>query len=748
MDSKNIDKPIESDEEDLFGFKKVAELLAQSIAEPPNNFSITLGLEGQWGSGKSSILKLLDNALSARELKNEENQIGIVKVSFSPWLITNRPALISSFFAQLNEALELAIQRVPQQCWSQERQVLKILKSAKKKINQFSKVAATAATVVAAFDPTFLAAGTAAAGKAAEKYTAHNESSIEKLKSELTELLSKIAEIDQSFRVLVIIDDLDRLEPDETLEVVRLVKAVADFPATFYLLSYDRNVVASAIQQSLKINDGASYLEKIIQFSIKVPPLEPFVLRKWLQRELAKAYKNQIDFTSHRSKIVFDKWGGRLLKTPRDVRRLLLAIQLTWPILKDKVDLLDFVWLQMIKEKASSKDKDLYSWVCDYLQSLDAVAIGGRVNGKKESQEELEKILQAMGWLVYKHTEETAFDIDRHHLDQILLGVSHSYLGKRNETERLWIHSYTDDAINKAREDQRLSSPWHWRIYFAMELPMHALSDVEWQALIEASKESNVKLRDLIQALFENAKGTRPDIGDQLVERAVYGIRSSIIPNPSFWLMAIAELSETFEKFSRPDSIFGFRPIYEFNSGILAKEVILQAEGEEREKLLKFIFENFGTSCFISRVIRDQMHYENENEYERKKNLYLTTLEIKEIQKSLAKQYSGLTTSKLLELHNPWSVLYAWRAITGGFEAPKTLIQKSLSTNKGLVETLQALREVSSSTHGNIPHLRIDQLKDFTKPEALKIRLEKIAVSAGEFSEQATEILGVWDDRQ
>lgn len=746
MNSKNIDKPIESVDEDLFGFKKVAELLAQSIAEPPNISSISLGLEGQWGSGKSSILKLLENELSASEQARKPEEIGIVNVSFSPWLITNRSALIITFFAQLNEALDIASKRIPKKGYFKRSAISKALNSAKSKANQFSGLVSSAAAVASAFDPSIFAAGAAASAKAIEKYTTNHEASIEKLKSELTELLLEIAKIDPTFRVLVTIDDLDRLEPEETLEVIRLVKAVADFPATFYLLSYDRNVVAEAIQQSVKIDNGESYLEKIIQFAFKVPPLEPFVLRKWLQRELAKDYKNEIDFSALRSHVVFDNWCGRLLKTPRDIRRLLLSIQLIWPKLKGKIDLLDLIWLQMIKEKASSKDKDLYSWVCNYLQSLDAVAIGGNVNGKKESQEELEKILITMGWRVYEHDEENAYDFDMHNLDQILVGITHSYLGERNQNNQLWIYKYNDDAINKARENKRLSSPWHWRIYLALELPSHALSDTEWNALIEASKDSAAKLKNLIQVLLEDSVGNRTDIGDQIVERTVYGIRSKAIPQPTHWLLAIAELSENFEKLSKSDGLFGFSSHYEYSSRNLAQEVISQTKGAERKALLKAIFVDFGATCFVSRVIRNQISYEKKEGYEREEYLYLTPAEIKRIKKSLAKTYSNLSDEEFLKLYDPWDILYTWRAISGSYEPPQSFFKNIIKTDKSLVATLEALRKISSSTHGNKPHLRTDTLKNFVAPEEIKKRLEKISASDAELAEHACEILGVWDD--
>lgn len=613
-------------------------------------------------------------------------------------------------------------------------------------MNQFSAVAATAAAVVSAVDPTALALGTVASAKAMQKFSTEKEFSIENLKSNLTKLLGEIAKIDPTFRVLVTIDDLDRLEPNEILEVIRLVKAVADFPATFYLLAYDRNIVADAVQNSVKIKDGYSYLEKIIQFSFKVPPLEPFKLRSWLRSELAIQFPEEIHFGSHRAQIIIDRWGGRLLRTPRDVRRLLLSIQLIWPHIKGEVDFLDLIWLQLIKEKASSKNADLYSWVCSYLQSLDAVAIGGSVTGKIDNQTELETILSDIGWKNFELENKNSFDFDMHNLDQILVGITHSYLGEPKQNNELWTYKFNDKDINKAIEDKRLSSPRHWRNYFALELPSHAMTDEEWFSLVEASKKSIPELTKRIKSLLERSKSLRIDIGDQIVERLLYGIRSSALPNPNYWLLAIAKLSEDFEKRSKSDGMFGFGMQYEYSSNELVREIVSACKGLKRQKLLKSLFVEFGSTCLVSRVIRDQIYWKNETGHNVDKNLYLTAAEIKKCSKTLSGKYSKITPKELLGLHNPWDLLYAWKVISGNFKAPKELIKNCVSTDEGLISTLKSLRKVSSTTHNGIPHLRVNELKNFIAPKTVKNRLEKIAGSNSILSTQAANLLNVWDD--
>lgn len=459
-----LDRPISSKDADALGFSEVSLSLIEAIRAQPNGSSLTLRLDGAWGSGKSSILEMMRDVLMEQR---ESEGIGLVVVPFSPWLVTNRTALVASFFAQIGVAIEDAEKRLPKDFRLIKKGAARTLSKAKKQLNRFSRVASIASTATSAFDPTMASAVAAGGTKAIEKLTSNSGKpgkTLEVLKAELTGALGELAKSDPTFRILILIDDLDRLDPSDALEVLRLVKAVGDFPATTYHLAYDRSAIASAIEHCAKIEDGDAYLEKIIQFSFKVPPLEPFQLRNWLRGELEKLFPGEIDFASSRSGVVLDRWAGRLLVTPRDVKRLLFALRATWPKLRGKADLLDLIWLQMITQKASEKQRDLYSWIVGYLQSLEALAIGGRISGEKESREELTKILSELGWRTYKTgSEKMSFDF--HGLDEMLAGVSKSYL---STDDNEWTHGVNEDDFQNFRTAKRLSSPWHWRMYFRL----------------------------------------------------------------------------------------------------------------------------------------------------------------------------------------------------------------------------------------------------------------------------------------
>lgn len=76
------------------------------------------------------------------------------------------------------------------------------------------------------------------------------------------EIEEKMASLNLSF--IVVLDDLDRLEPTQAVEVLRLIRSVADFSGFHYVLCYDPDVLGHAVEQGLHVGDGRHYLQKII----------------------------------------------------------------------------------------------------------------------------------------------------------------------------------------------------------------------------------------------------------------------------------------------------------------------------------------------------------------------------------------------------------------------------------------------------------------------------------------------------
>ena len=99
------------------------------------------------------------------------------------------------------------------------------------------------------------------------------EENIQSIKDKINKSIAN-----QDTRFLIVIDDIDRLTNEEIRQLFRVVKAIANFPKTIYLLSYDEEVVIKALED-VQNCDGKKYLEKVVQTSIDVPLINKSKLR-------------------------------------------------------------------------------------------------------------------------------------------------------------------------------------------------------------------------------------------------------------------------------------------------------------------------------------------------------------------------------------------------------------------------------------------------------------------------------------
>ena len=383
----DADRPIATRAHDRLGFAPVAEQLARTIGDQSAADGLVFGIEGKWGSGKSTLINLTIEAL--HRLPNPPETI-----AFSPWLVGDRDTLLQNLFNELAaaaaniEPTDRAIDETPGSLsrWQKVKKYvsrdahwrLRQKELLKKRLGAQLNAFGTMAGAVGKFAKAAGALGipgadvlgrTLESGSDAAKF---GSASVAKTKSQLVGALRFL-----SRRIVVFVDDLDRLEPREASEVLRLIRAVADFPNVIYVLSYDPDVVASVLQKAVQVDDGAAFLEKIVQINFRVPRPEAFDLRAWFRTEVTALFANNLDLPARNRLIqVIDIHGGRYLQTPRDVVRAINALRLHGIPVRDHIDIPDMVWLQLVR----IGKPDLYSWVEEYLTELAAVANGAIVS--------------------------------------------------------------------------------------------------------------------------------------------------------------------------------------------------------------------------------------------------------------------------------------------------------------------------------------------------------------------------------
>lgn len=229
------------------------------------------------------------------EALNKGRRSKLSVLQFSPWEISGHASIAEVFFRELGVALNTQSTEEP------------TAKAAAQRLTLYSKVASFGAVSLKVMGkamsltgvpggPVLEAIGDAAdtasdvTTKAADAQSSL-QSSPELSLAEVKRLIS--ADMRKLKRpLLVIIDDIDRLTTDEIREVFQLVKANADFPNLIYLLLFDREIVAGALN-SIAGGRGHEFLDKIIQalFHVPQPSMKSVhqVLFKGLDAQLAEA---------------------------------------------------------------------------------------------------------------------------------------------------------------------------------------------------------------------------------------------------------------------------------------------------------------------------------------------------------------------------------------------------------------------------------------------------------------------------
>lgn len=307
-------------ETDLLNRKPFADIIAKGIVESFENGteSFVLGLNGKWGSGKSTLLSFMKNSLK-RELGQNKYKL----IDFNPWKFSGREELLQMFLNTLISEIGKDKGRIQKALGSFGRG-LALLEGIKYIDPTTGHVQQVLKKIVDMFS---------------------QPKSVSVLKNAIDKLLVK-----EKVRLIVFVDDLDRLASTEVVEMFQIIKLSASFKNTLFIVSFDKDMVSEALTHHLNV-DGDRYLEKIIQVDYRIPDLQDEVISRVFFSTLDEFEKQfQIDCGKQEIETI---WIVNRLRyyfsTLRDIYRYFNALQLRLPALKSEVYIPDFMVIEAIR---------------------------------------------------------------------------------------------------------------------------------------------------------------------------------------------------------------------------------------------------------------------------------------------------------------------------------------------------------------------------------------------------------------
>lgn len=318
----NTDLPLLSGKDDKLNRFIFASEIASGLVNSfqDNNESIVLGINGNWGSGKSTLINFI---ISEIERQTEQNNSEIITLRFNPWMFSGQKELQDIFLKEMFLKLESNKAK-----FKDASQKIADFMSHLRWLKYFHQGAGEAVEDLKAFIEGF-----------------NKQKDLTQLKEEIDDLL-----IQSKVKLYITIDDIDRLTPAEITDIFQLVKLNGNFANTIFILAYDQKVVTSALTKQFGDN-GKKYIEKIVQVDYTLPSISQQTLTTIFIDSLCTLFpdgdlqKIIIDLSEKLKNKPFVKFFSSL----RDIYRFNNAIKLRLPSIYHEVNIVDFLLVESLR---------------------------------------------------------------------------------------------------------------------------------------------------------------------------------------------------------------------------------------------------------------------------------------------------------------------------------------------------------------------------------------------------------------
>ncbi|GAB6473683.1 hypothetical protein FT641_01950 [Bacillus paranthracis] len=291
---------------DMLAYEPYAELVYEvAISERMN--PLTIGLFGNWGSGKSTLLHLIEKKV-LNERKEAQN---IAVVSVNAWMFEGyddaKTALMESILRSMQENEEIV-----QTTGGKIKKLLKRVDWIRVGSTVAKKGIPLGLSLLAGNPLPMLMSGLSANDFDDEKKIEKHMETYKNLKEEYIKqeeeknVIDNIRKFREEFgglinesgidNLIIIIDDLDRCNPDRIVETLEAIKLFLSVEKTTFIIAMDEDVITYSIKrkypqlEEIDIDVSKDYIEKIIQLPISVSELSEIDVKNYMLLLVCEMY--------------------------------------------------------------------------------------------------------------------------------------------------------------------------------------------------------------------------------------------------------------------------------------------------------------------------------------------------------------------------------------------------------------------------------------------------------------------------